>query len=83
MMKTSTCELHVTDREGCCQTSMCELHDTVRKGLCRGVSSGSKGCTELRRGRDEGINTVLVLLVLLVRLGFRGMSRNQATWSML
>jgi len=83
MMKTSTCELHDTDREGCCQTSTCELHDTDREGLCRAVSSGSEGRKELRRRRVEGIDTVHALSVMLVRRGFRGMFRNQATRSML
>jgi hypothetical protein len=80
MMKTSTCALHVTDREGCRQTSSCELHVTDRGGICRGVSSGSEGRTELRRKRDESLDTVLVLLV---RRGFGGICRNQATEFML
>ena len=82
MTKTSTCELHDTRLDGCRQTSMCELHDTDR-GLCRGVSSGSEGRTELRRRGGDGIITVLALPVLVVRRGFRGMFRNQATRSML
>jgi len=83
MMNTSTCVLHVTDREGRHQTSTCEPHVTDREGLCGGVSSGSEERMEPRRRRDEGIDTVLVLSVLLVWRGFRGICRNHATVSML
>ena len=79
MMKTSTCVLQVTDRERWCQTSTCELHETDREGLCGGVSPGSER-REPRRRRDESLGTVPVLLV---RRGFRGICRNQATGSML
>ena len=82
MTKTSICALHETDREGCCHTSMCLLQLTVRGSLCRGVSSGPVGRTELCMNRDESIDTVLLLGLLVVR-GFGGIWRNHATESML
>ena len=53
MMKTSTCVLHVTDREGGSRNSTCVSQLTVREGLCRGSSSGPDGRPELRMQRDE------------------------------
>ena len=74
--KTSTCELHETDREGCRHTSTFLFQLTVR--FCRGVSSGPVRRTELRMKSDESLDTGL----LAVR-GFGGSWRNHATESML
>jgi hypothetical protein len=48
-MKTSTCALDETDREGCRQTSTFVFQLTVRAGFCRGVSSDPGGRMEVRR----------------------------------
>jgi len=69
MTKTSTCELHVTDREGSCQTSTFVSQLTVREVFCRGLPSGPERRRELRRKREESIDTGLALLVLLPVLG--------------
>jgi hypothetical protein len=86
MMKTWTWALHVTHREACRRTSTCGLQLTVREGFCRGLPSGPEGRTELRRKRDEPLDTVLELLALLALLalqGFGGILRNHDTESML
>ena len=83
MTKTSICVLHETDREGCRQTSTCVLHVTDREGDCLGGSSGPEGGTELRLKRDESLDKVLALSVLVTRRGLGGIWRNHATESML
>ena len=83
MMKTSTCVLHVTDREGGGRNSTCVSQLTVREGLCRGVLSGLEGRMELDRKRDESIDVVLVLSVLLAWRGLGGIWRNHDTATML
>ena len=72
MTKTSTSVLHDTGRAGFCTISTCVFQLTVREGFCRGVSSGMKGRTELRRKRDENLDTVLAMLLQLVLPGLRG-----------
>jgi hypothetical protein len=87
MMKTSMFALHETDRESGGTISMCELHvtdrDCLRMDLRLDVWSGSEGRTELPppRRRDDRRDKVLGLLI--VRWGFAGICRNQATESML
>ena len=83
MTKTSTCVLQETAREVCRKTSMFLLHVTDREVFCRGWSSGSEGRTQLRRKRDESLDTVLALLALLALRGFGGISRNRDTATML
>ena len=85
IMKTSTCVLHVMDREGCRQTSTCGFQLTVRGGFCRFFSSCPDGRTELlfRRKRDKSFDMLVLLLVLLGLRGLGGICRNQATTLML
>ncbi|KAJ1466445.1 hypothetical protein T484DRAFT_1756632, partial [Baffinella frigidus] len=77
---------------GMVMTTTCGLQLTDREDLCWGVLSGAEGRTELRRKRDEILDTVLVVLVLVVLVllvaliglrGFGGVRRNHATESML
>jgi len=77
---------HETDRGNCRTTSTCVFHLTVREGFCRGVSSGLERQTELRRKREENLDTVLAMLLQLVLPGLRGFGgicRNHVTASML
>ena len=59
------------------------LHVTDRDGVCRGVSSRWEGRKELRKKRDDSLETALVPLGLLVRWGLGGIWRNHAAESML
>ena len=83
IMKTSTCMLHVTDREGCLQTSTCVPHVTDRQVLNRGASSGSQGRMELRLKIEQSLAEARTVLALLVVGGVGGIWREHATWSML
>jgi hypothetical protein len=60
MMKTSTCALHVTDTEPCCQISTCVLHVTDRRRAELGSKRGDAvtesvlwGVMDIYRTRED------------------------------
>ena len=83
MIKTSTCALHETDRVSGGKTSMCVSQLTDRGGFCRGWPPGPQGRAELRRSRDERLDTAIGLTLLITRRGFGEISRMHATGCML
>ena len=80
---TSTSALHETDRVSGRETSMCVSQLTDRGGFCRDLPSGLQGRVELRRTRDESLDTALGLPLLLALRGVGEIFRNHATGSML